>query len=95
MLSEEKTRDILKSVRSIGANNAGVEEAAHLLAEVMKEGVVWKGHGYCHEKWGGKAVIVSLPTGSFDIGNARDYPGLDGKDVCVTVTLEEPTDDRS
>ena len=43
MVSEKKMRDILRSVRAIGRNNAGVQEAAHLLAEAMKEGVVWEG----------------------------------------------------
>jgi len=42
MVSEEEMRKIMKGVRAIGRNNAGVNEAAHLLAEAMKEGVVWK-----------------------------------------------------
>jgi len=42
MVSEEKMRDIMRGVRAIGPNNAGVQEAAHLLAEAMKEGVVYE-----------------------------------------------------
>jgi len=43
MVSEEEMCEIMKGVRCIGPNNAGVKEAAHAIAEAMKEGVVWEG----------------------------------------------------
>ena len=48
MVSEEEMSEIMRGVPAIGPNNAGVNEAAHLLAEAMKEGVVYDSSEHFH-----------------------------------------------
>ena len=88
MVSEKKMRDILRSVRAIGPNNAGVEQAAHLIAEAMKEGVVWEEAGICHAEGSDeytRTYHLETVTGKLTIYQFAD--GLSpGKSYRVTVT---------
>jgi len=85
MVSEEEMRKIMKGVRAIGLNNAGVKEAAHLLAEAMKEGVVWSDTFKATEL--GECVRLMSRAGDTEIRTTRD--GLsDGKEYRVTVRRE-------
>jgi len=85
MVSEEEMRKIMKGVRAIGRNNAGVNEAAHLLAEAMKEGVVWSDTFKATEL--GECVRLMSRAGDTEIRTTRD--GLsDGKEYRVTVRRE-------
>ena len=90
MVSEEEMRKIMKGVRAIGRNNAGVNEAAHLLAEAMKEGVVWEGTGQIVH--GLSSTSVNVPgagrlTLEDNWGDAR--LAVHGQRVTVTVRVEE------
>ena len=91
MLSKKKMRDILGSVRAIGRNNAGVEEAAQLLAEAMKEGVVAKIDGRWSEEMGYYTLTLEAiqPHQEGKLGFALRSPDApddgDGERVIVTV----------
>ena len=90
MVSEEEMRKIMRGVRCIGPYNAGVEEAAQLLAEAMQKGVGWEGTGQIVH--GLNSTSVNVPgagrlTLEDNWGDAR--PGVHGQRVCVIVRLEE------
>jgi len=90
MVSEEEMRKIMRGVQAIGRNNTGVEEAAQLLAEAMKEDVVYESTGVadydgCCVRLGCGTELILGPDDEWDI--------LDGRQYHVTVT-EEPTNDQ-
>ena len=91
MVSEEEMREIMRGVRCIGQYNAGVEEAAHLIAvadrEAMKKGMVWEGTGQIVH--GLNSTSVNVPgagrlTLEDNWGDAR--PAVHGQRVRITVT---------
>jgi len=94
ILSKKEMCDILRSVRCIGPNNAGVEQAAHLIAEAMKEGVVWEGEAelrHLHCPPDAEHTYLHYPhiddyayTECFSEG----YVGKHGERVRVTVRRE-------
>ena len=90
MVSEEEMRKIMRGVRAIGPNNAGVQEAAHLLAEAMKEGVEWEGEATVKHEWrwedGEHIVTAGLHFDELPPGWMLNVP--DGQRVTVTVTRE-------
>ena len=102
--SKKEMCDILRSVRCIGPNNAGEQEAAHLLAEAMKEGVVWEGTdkaalgvlpgGLCGDEYFdvvelGKGTGIGLDSFSLCIEGSEKDGWIDGQQYTVTVTKVE------
>jgi len=95
MVSEEEMRKIMKGVRAIGRNNAGVNEAAHAIAEAMKEGVLWEGEAelrHLHCPPDAEHTYLHYPhiddyayTECFSEG----YVGKHGERVRVTVRVED------
>ena len=82
----------MKGVRCIGPYNAGVQEAAHLLAEAMKEGLAWEGPGRIGED--GTVILISPVSGEtygafspWPPGRLEETPI--GQRVTVTVKVED------
>ena len=89
MVSEKKMRDILRSVRAIGRNNAGVEEAAHLLAEAMQEGVVVQlDGGWLPPSSAHKGILWIVDTDIVVVPNCSEGAIADEERVSVIVTRE-------
>jgi len=78
----------MKRIRSIGPYNAGVQVAAHTIAEAMKEGMVWHelavGVGGINrtEFQGQSGSTYRIPEGVLDEEE-------DGKEYRITVTKVE------
>ena len=85
MVSEEEMRKIMEGVRCIGPNNAGVKEAAHLLAEAMKEDVVYESTGVAD--YDGCCVRLGRGT-ELILGSDDEWDILDGQQYHVIVTRE-------
>jgi len=86
MVSEEEMSEIMRGVRCIGPNNAGVKEAAHLIAEAMRKGVVLEDVFKATDLE--DCVRLISKAGDTEIRTTRD--GLsDGKKYLVTFRKVE------